>query len=51
MRLIAAESSRKAVERTHSIYAMNCPLCRKLHKAIQLTLHSNSWHRRSVTKL
>lgn len=37
MRLVASESSRETVERTHSIYAMHCPLYRTLHKAIQLT--------------
>jgi len=36
MRLVAPESSRETVERTHSIYAMRCPLYRTLHKAIQL---------------
>jgi uncharacterized OsmC-like protein len=37
MRLIASEDSRKTVERTHSIYAMHCPLYRTLHNTIQLT--------------
>lgn len=37
MRLIAPEESREAVERTHSTYAMHCPLYRTLHKTIQLT--------------
>ena len=37
MRLVASEGSRETVERTHSIYAMHCPLYRTLHKAIQLT--------------
>lgn len=37
MRLVAPEVSRETVERTHSIYAMHCPLYRTLHKAIQLT--------------
>ncbi len=37
MRLKAPEEARKTVERVHSIYAMNCPLYRTLHKAIQLT--------------
>lgn len=36
MRLVAPEA-RAAVERTHGIYAMRCPLYRTLHKAIQLT--------------
>jgi len=37
MRLIASEGSRETVERTHSVYAMHCPLYRTLHNAIQLT--------------
>ena len=37
MRLVAAEEVRQIVERVHGIYAMNCPLYRTLHKAIQLT--------------
>jgi uncharacterized OsmC-like protein len=37
MRLVALEWSRETVERTHSIYAMHCPLYRTLHKPIQLT--------------
>lgn len=37
MRLIAPEGGRETVERTHSIYAMHCPLYRTLHKSIQLT--------------
>ncbi len=37
MRLKAPEEARKTVERVHRIYAMNCPLYRTLHKAIQLT--------------
>ena len=37
MRLEAPEQARKIVERVHGIYAMNCPLYRTLHKAIQLT--------------
>jgi uncharacterized OsmC-like protein len=37
MRLVASEGSRETVERTHSIYAMHCPLYRTLHKAIQFT--------------
>jgi len=36
-RLVAPEEARAAVERTHGIYAMRCPLYRTLHKAIQLT--------------
>ncbi len=37
MKLQAPETSRATVERTHGIYAMNCPLYRTLRKAIQLT--------------
>jgi len=37
MGLKAPEEARKTVERVHRIYAMNCPLYRTLHKAIQLT--------------
>jgi len=37
MRLVAPESARDTVERMHAIYAMNCPLYRTLHDAIQLT--------------
>jgi len=37
MHLAAAETARKEIERVHSIYPMNCPLYRTLHKAIQLT--------------
>jgi uncharacterized OsmC-like protein len=37
MRLVAPEQVRETVERTHSIYAMRCPLYRTLHKTIQLT--------------
>jgi len=37
MRLVAPEEARAAVERTHGIYAMRCPLYRTLRKAIQLT--------------
>jgi uncharacterized OsmC-like protein len=37
MRLVAPEAVREAVERTHGIYAMRCPLFRTLHKTIQLT--------------
>lgn len=35
--LIAAETARATVERVHGMYAMNCPLYRTLHKAIQLS--------------
>ena len=37
MRLAAPAEARKTVERLHGVYAMNCPLYRTLHKAIQLT--------------
>ena len=37
LQLAAPEQSRETVERVHGIYAMNCPLYRTLHKAIQLT--------------
>jgi uncharacterized OsmC-like protein len=37
MRLIAPEETREKVERVHTVYAMNCPLFRTLHNAIQLT--------------
>jgi uncharacterized OsmC-like protein len=37
MRLAAPETARKAIERVHGIYAMNCPLYRTLHRTIQLT--------------
>jgi uncharacterized OsmC-like protein len=37
MRLIALEEKRATIERVHGIYAMNCPLYRTLHNAIQLT--------------
>ncbi len=37
MRLLAAEQSRETVERVHGVYAMNCPLYRTLHNAIQLS--------------
>ena len=37
MRLVTPEESRATVERVHGIYAMNCPLYRTLHKAIQLS--------------
>lgn len=37
LQLSAPEESRETVERVHGIYAMNCPLYRTLHKAIQLT--------------
>jgi uncharacterized OsmC-like protein len=37
MRLGAPAEARKTIERVHGIYAMNCPLYRTLHNAIQLT--------------
>src|SRR6202047_4423733 len=37
MRLVATEEVKETVERVHGIYAMNCPLYRTLHNAIQLT--------------
>ena len=37
MHLVAPEGATKKVERVHAIYAMNCPLYRTLHHAIQLT--------------
>ena len=37
MRLQAPEEARATVERVHGIYAINCPLYRTLHKAIQLS--------------
>ena len=37
MMLEAPEAARETVERVHGIYAMNCPLYRTLHKAIQLS--------------
>ena len=36
-RLVAPEEARETVERVHGIYAMNCPLYRTLHTAIQLS--------------
>jgi uncharacterized OsmC-like protein len=37
MRLVASENVKETVDRVHGLYAMNCPLYRTLHKAIQLT--------------
>ena len=37
MRLQAGEENRQTIERVHEMYAMNCPLYRTLHNAIQLT--------------
>jgi uncharacterized OsmC-like protein len=37
MRLVASEHVKETVGRVHGLYAMNCPLYRTLHKAMQLT--------------
>jgi uncharacterized OsmC-like protein len=37
MRLVADLELKEKIERVHGTYAMNCPLYRTLHKAIQLT--------------
>jgi len=37
MRLVAAPELEDKIERVHGMYAMNCPLYRTLHNAIQLT--------------
>ena len=37
MRLVAGEELKEKIERVHAVYAMNCPLYRTLHNAIQLT--------------
>jgi uncharacterized OsmC-like protein len=37
MRLAADPALKDKIERVHGMYAMNCPLYRTLHKAIQLT--------------
>jgi uncharacterized OsmC-like protein len=37
MRLVAPESARATVERTHGLYAMRCPLYRTFHKTLQLS--------------
>jgi uncharacterized OsmC-like protein len=37
MRLVADPALKDKIERVHGMYAMNCPLYRTLHKAIQLT--------------
>jgi uncharacterized OsmC-like protein len=37
MHLAASSEMRDTIERVHGVYAMNCPLYRTLHKAIQLT--------------
>ena len=37
MQLVAPAETRETVDRVHGVYAMNCPLYRTFHKAIQLT--------------
>jgi len=37
MRLVASAELKDKIERVHGMYAMNCPLYRTLHKAIELT--------------
>ena len=37
MKLVAPADVKDVVERVHGIYAMNCPLYRTLHNAIQLS--------------
>ena len=37
MRLVADAALKDKVERVHGTYAMNCPLYRTLHTAVQLT--------------
>ena len=37
MGLVAPPELKDKIERVHGMYAMNCPLYRTLHKAIQLT--------------
>ena len=37
MRLVAGTEQKDKIERVHGMYAMNCPLYRTLHKAIELT--------------
>jgi uncharacterized OsmC-like protein len=37
MRLVAPDTAKETIERTHGIYAMRCPLYRTLHNTIQLT--------------
>jgi uncharacterized OsmC-like protein len=44
MRLVAGPEMKEKIERVHGMYAMNCPLYRTLHKAIQL---SSSYELRS----
>ena len=35
--MVAAPELKEKIERVHGVYAMNCPLYRTLHNAIQLT--------------
>jgi uncharacterized OsmC-like protein len=37
MHLAAPSDQKDQIDRVHGMYAMNCPLYRTLHKAIQLT--------------
>jgi uncharacterized OsmC-like protein len=37
MRLVAEPRLKDKIERVHGMYAMNCPLYRTLHEAIELT--------------
>jgi len=37
MRLVADPELEEKIDRVHEMYAMNCPLYRTLHKAIQFT--------------
>ena len=37
MRLVADPELKEKIDRVHEVYAMNCPLYRTLHKAIQFT--------------
>jgi len=37
MRLVADRELKDKIERVHGMYAMNCPLYRTLHEAIELT--------------
>jgi len=37
MRLVAELELKEKIERVHGMYAMNCPLYRTLHKAIELS--------------
>ena len=37
MRLVADPELKEKIERVHGMYAMNCPLYRTLHEAIELS--------------